>query len=209
MRAGASGTANGRRRYDRPMEVRLARQEDAEAIRAIYNAEVTGSTVTFDLEPRTAEEQRAGSPATRGRTPPSWPSRAAVVGFGSLSPFRDRAAYATTVEDSALRRRRLAGQGGGPAAARRARGPGRARGFHTVIARISGDNEPSIALHRGVRLRAGGRRARGGPQVRPLDRRRRHAADAVTAPGRCGESGSGVSTDGCRARREPRAVRLG
>ena len=41
------------------MEVRLARLEDAEAIRAIYNAEVLGSTATFDLQPRSAEAQRA------------------------------------------------------------------------------------------------------------------------------------------------------
>ena len=92
------------------MEVRLARQEDAEAIRAIYNVEVPGSTVTFDLEPRTAEEQRAWIARHQGAHPAvvavEGPS---VVGFGSLSPFRDRAAYATTVEDSALRRRRRGG----------------------------------------------------------------------------------------------------
>ena len=39
------------------MEIRRATVDDAEAIRAIYNVEVTGSTVTFDLVPRTVEEQ--------------------------------------------------------------------------------------------------------------------------------------------------------
>ncbi len=131
------------------MEVRLARLEDAEAIRAIYNAEVLGSTVTFDLQPRSVEAQRAWIDHHQGAHPAVVAVEGlTVAGFGSLSPFRDRPAYATTVEDS------LYVEG-----AWRDRGVGRqlldelvalamARGFHTVIARVSGDNEPSIALHR-------------------------------------------------------------
>ena len=41
------------------MEVRLATLDDAEAIRDIYNLEVTTSTATFDLVPRSPDEQRA------------------------------------------------------------------------------------------------------------------------------------------------------
>ena len=37
--------------------VRLAERRDAEAIRSIYNVEVAESTVTFDLVPRTLDEQ--------------------------------------------------------------------------------------------------------------------------------------------------------
>ena len=37
--------------------VRLAERRDAGAIRAIYNLEVAESTVTFDLVPRTLDEQ--------------------------------------------------------------------------------------------------------------------------------------------------------
>ena len=40
------------------IEVRLATRDDAEAIRTIYNREVSGSTVTFDLVPRSLEDQR-------------------------------------------------------------------------------------------------------------------------------------------------------
>jgi len=39
------------------VETRLARLEDAEAIRQIYNLEVSTSTVTFDLVPRTLHDQ--------------------------------------------------------------------------------------------------------------------------------------------------------
>ncbi len=130
------------------MEVRLARQADAEAMRVIYNAEVIGSTVTFDLEPRTPEEQRAW--ITRHQGP--YPAVVAVeaptlVGFGSLSPFRDRAAYSTTVEDSLYVDGAWRGKGVGRLLLEELVALAVARGFHTVIARASGDNEPSIALH--------------------------------------------------------------
>src|ERR1700683_2680079 len=45
--------------YHRPMRIRLAELADAEAIRAIYNVEVLGSTNTFDMVPRTKAEQEA------------------------------------------------------------------------------------------------------------------------------------------------------
>ncbi len=41
------------------VSVRLATLDDAPAIRTIYNVEVTGHTSTFDLVPRTLDEQRA------------------------------------------------------------------------------------------------------------------------------------------------------
>jgi phosphinothricin acetyltransferase len=133
------------------MEVRLARQEDAEAIRVIYNAEVIGSTVTFDLKPRTAEEQRSWVARHQGAHPAVVAAEGPlVVGFGSLSPFRDRAAYATTVEDSLYVDGSWRGKGVGRLLLDELMTLAVARGFHTVIARVSGDNEASIALHRAV-----------------------------------------------------------
>jgi L-amino acid N-acyltransferase YncA len=131
------------------MDIRLARPGDAEALRAIYNLEVSGSTVTFDIEPRSHADQVAWIERHQGVHPAIVAlDGGSVAGFGSLSPFRDRAAYSTTVEDSVY-----------VAADRRGQGVGRLlldelvslathQGFHTVIARTSGDNEPSIALHR-------------------------------------------------------------
>ena len=75
---------------------------DAEAIRSIYNAEVTGSTATFDLVPRTREEQLAWLADHRGPYPAivALDDADAVLGFGSLSEYKDRPSYATTVENS-------------------------------------------------------------------------------------------------------------
>jgi len=131
------------------MEVRLARLEDAEATRLIYNAEVTGSTVTFDLEPRTLDDQRAWIARHQGPHPAVVAvADGAVAGFGSLSPFRERPAYATTVEDSVYVGADWRGRGVGRALLDELVALARSRGFHTVIARTTGDNTPSIALHR-------------------------------------------------------------
>jgi L-amino acid N-acyltransferase len=131
------------------MEVRLARIDDAAAMRTIYNVEVTGSTVTFDIEPRTLGEQRTWISQHQGPHPAVVAVEDGVVaGFGSLSPFRERAAYATTVEDSVYVDGAWRGRGVGRALLEELVVLARTRGFHTVIARTSGDNEPSIALHR-------------------------------------------------------------
>ena len=84
------------------MRIRLAAAADAEGIRAIYNHEVTSGTYTFDLVPRTAEEQRAWLERHDGAHPAvvAVDDDEQVLGFGVLSPFRARPAYATTVEDS-------------------------------------------------------------------------------------------------------------
>jgi phosphinothricin acetyltransferase len=131
------------------MRIRLVRPSDAEPIRAIYNAEVTGSTATFDLVPRTPEEQQAWMAEHRGPHPAvvAVDDGDLVLGFGSLSVFRNRPAYATTVENSVY-----------VDASRRGAGVGKAlldelvvlagqHGFHTLIARVGGGNEASIGLH--------------------------------------------------------------
>lgn len=86
--------------------VRPARPDDAEAIRGIYNLEVTESTVTFDLVPRTLADQQAWLADHEGVHPAVVAEvDGEVVAFGSLAPYRRRPAYATTVEDSVYVRR--------------------------------------------------------------------------------------------------------
>jgi L-amino acid N-acyltransferase len=128
--------------------VRLARPEDAEAIRAIYNLEVTESTVTFDLVPRTLAEQEAWLAEHDGVHPAVVAELdGEVVGFGSLGPYRSRPAYATTVEDSVYVRRDLRGAGCGRAILGELVRLGTVHGFHAVMARIVGGHEASIGLH--------------------------------------------------------------
>ena len=129
--------------------VRLAERRDAEAMRAIYNVEVTESTATFDLVPRTLDEQVDWIAGHSGAHPAIVATdEGEVVGFGSLSPFKDRPAYATTVEDSVYVRRDRRGQGLGRILLDELLRLAREHGFHSVMARIVGGHEASIALHR-------------------------------------------------------------
>ena len=129
--------------------MRLARPTDAEATRAIYNAEVTTTTVTFDLVPRSLEEQLAWLESHAGAHPAVVAADGAeVVGFGSLSPYRSRPAYATTVEDSVYVRADRRGEGFGGAILSELVALATIGGFHSVIARIVGGHQASIALHR-------------------------------------------------------------
>ncbi len=70
-----------------------------------------------------------------------------IVGFGSLSPFRSRPAYAGTVENSVYLLDSHQRRGIGRRLLDELLTLADAHGFHTLIARISGDNERSIALH--------------------------------------------------------------
>jgi L-amino acid N-acyltransferase len=131
--------------------VRLAERRDAEAIRAIYNVEVAESTVTFDLVPRTLDEQVEWIDEHSGAHPAvvAVDDAAAgdVVGFGSLSPFHPRPAYRTTVEDSVYVRRDRRGQGVGRILLDELLRLASDHGFHSVVARIVGGHEASVALH--------------------------------------------------------------
>jgi phosphinothricin acetyltransferase len=130
------------------MEVRLAIRDDAEAIRAIYNLEVTESTVTFDLVPRTLEQQQAWVADHAGAHPAVVAiHNGEVVGFGSLSPYKERPAYATTVEDSIFVHRAHRGAGVGRLLLEELVRLATDHGFHAIVARIVGDNAASIRVH--------------------------------------------------------------
>ncbi len=144
------------------MLIRLAELADAEAIRTIYNVEVLESTNTFDMVPRTRAEQEAWILEHSGVHP-------AVVaidepGSGTSGPIgaRERscsgsaASRAIATVPATRPRPRTPSTSTAPSAVR---GIGRAllaellafasaHGFHSVIARIAGHNETSIALHR-------------------------------------------------------------
>ena len=131
------------------VKLRLAERRDAEAVRTIYNLEVSESTVTFDLVPRTIDEQVTWIDDHSGGHPAivAVDGEGTVIGFGSLSPYKDRPAYSTTVEDSVYVHRDHRGRGIGRLLLEELIRLGRDHGFHALIARIVGDHDASIALH--------------------------------------------------------------
>lgn len=130
--------------------IRSAERRDADAIRDIYNAEVLETTVTFDLVPRSLEAQVAWIDEHSGGHPAivAIDGDDRVAGFASLSPYRPRPAYAPTVEDSVYVARDRRGEGIGVLLLTELVERARVHGFHSIIGRIVGGHDASIALHR-------------------------------------------------------------
>lgn len=130
------------------MLLRPATPADAAATAAIYNHEVTTSTVTFDLVTRTVEEQAEWLGARAGALEVVVAEiDGEIAGFASLSPYRDRPAYRTTVEDSIYVHPDHRNAGVGRALLAEIVDVARRRGFHSVIGRVVGGHSASIRLH--------------------------------------------------------------
>ena len=128
--------------------VREANDADLPGIAAIYNDAILNSTATFDVEPWSEERWRVW---LRGHANPYAVIVAVdgedVLGWGSLSPFRTKAAYRYTTENSVYVREDQRGNGIGRLLLARLVAVASENGFRTVIARIAGDNPVSVRLH--------------------------------------------------------------
>ncbi len=145
------------------MDIRLAQIEDAEVIREIYNNEVTSGTATFDITPRTLQEQRDWLTERSGAHVVLVAEyNGQVIGFGSLSRYQSRPAYSTTVENSVYVRPQDQGKGVGLALLDALIGKASEHGFHTVIARISAESKSSIATHQKAGFKEVGRELESG-----------------------------------------------
>lgn len=131
-----------------PISVRLATIDDAAEILSIYNVEVANHLSTFDLVPRSLDEQRQWIAQRSG----AFSAVVAmlddeVVGFASLSPYKERAAYRTTVENSVYVSRDHPRHGVGRALMGHVIGIARDSGFHSIVARIEASGTASRGLH--------------------------------------------------------------
>ena len=100
------------------VQIRLATHDDLLAINDIYNHYVLTSTATYQelIEPMDdrrrwfEKHQSEAHPATVAQT-----GAGEIVGWGALSPWRDRSAYRFSVENSVYVRHDLHGRGIGSA----------------------------------------------------------------------------------------------
>lgn len=128
--------------------IRDATEADLQAIFAIYNDAVLNSTATWELAEVGPAEQKlwlqrhqhpyCATVAVEGDE---------VIGWGSLSPYRPREGYRFSVEDTVYVRQDRARNGVGRALVLDLIERARRGGFRAVLAKISADNEASIALH--------------------------------------------------------------
>src|SRR5690606_40040690 len=128
--------------------IRLATEQDAAQIQAIYASIVRETAISFEFDPPTVEEMRQRIRKTFERLP--WlvyEDRGAILGYVYASPHRERAAYQWSVDVSVYVR----------ADARRS-GVGRAlytslfrllalQGYYNAYAGISLPNPASVSLH--------------------------------------------------------------
>jgi phosphinothricin acetyltransferase len=123
---------------------------DLPAIVAIYNHEVLHGVATFDTEPWTVAGQGDWL-AAHGT--PAHPCLVAaeddvVVGWGTLSTWSTRCAYARAVEDSVYIHPGHRGRGLGRMLLQALLARARAAGLGVVLARIETSGTASLALHR-------------------------------------------------------------
>jgi L-amino acid N-acyltransferase len=135
--------------------VRLATVDDLRAINDIYNYYVPRSTCTYQLEAETMEARKAWF---ESHASDKYPVLVVVVegkiaGWGSLSKFRERAAYAPTVEASVYIHHEMHRRGLGKLLLVELIERARAAGFHSIIGGASADQTASIALQESLGFR--------------------------------------------------------
>jgi phosphinothricin acetyltransferase len=131
------------------IHVRPATQADLPEITEIYNEAILSTPATFDTEIKTVDERRTWLASHGGLYPVLVAEEdARILGWGSLSPMGSRPGWRYTVEDSVYVRERDRGRGVGRALLEALVREARSLGHHSVVARITSCNRPSIHLHR-------------------------------------------------------------
>jgi L-amino acid N-acyltransferase len=128
--------------------IRPAEVADLPAIADIHNDAVLNSTATFDVEPWTPDRRDLWF---REHSHPYAVLVAAraddMLGWAALSPFQRKPAYRFAAETSLYVRAEHRGEGIGAMLLARLLKVAASNGFHSVLARIVGDNPASLRLH--------------------------------------------------------------
>lgn len=135
------------------MIVRAAEAADAEALAAIYGHHVLTGFGTFEEVPPSAQEMDARRRAVADRGLPYLVAEdgGRVLGFAYAAPFRVRAAYRYTVEDSVYVSPEAIGRGVGRTVLGAVIAACEAAGMRQVVAVIGdSENAGSIGLHRSL-----------------------------------------------------------
>ncbi len=130
------------------MVVRDAREEDIEQIAGIYNWAVANTTASFDINAVSLENRREWFSHYGGNHPLVVAEEdGKVVGYSSLSKFRDKEGYARTVELSVYIDPSCHGRGIGRILMAEIIERGRKLGHHAIMSGITGGNDISIKMH--------------------------------------------------------------
>jgi phosphinothricin acetyltransferase len=133
------------------MKIRLAVLTDVPDILKIYNYEVLHGVATLDLHPKTLEEQTQWFYAhmLENRTLLAAVDEGKVVGYASLSAYREKEAFQSTVELSVYVRLENRHQGIASALMKEILKKAQDNPqIHTVISVITSGNNTSVQLHK-------------------------------------------------------------
>jgi L-amino acid N-acyltransferase len=130
------------------LSIREATINDLPAMLSIYNEAVRNQTSTFDLVEHTLEERKVWFSKYGGKYPLLVAGFSGeVVGYTSLSSFRDKEAYEKTVEISVYIDESQRGKGIGKALMVEIIERAKQLNYHTIIAGITAGNEVSVKIH--------------------------------------------------------------
>ncbi|MET3697563.1 phosphinothricin acetyltransferase [Bacillus oleivorans] len=130
------------------LHIREAVLDDLPAMLEIYNEAVRTLTATFDLEEQTLAERKQWFEKFGERYPLiAAEYNGEVVGYSSLSKFREKPAYSQSTELSIYISSKHRGLGIGSALMTEILQHAKELGYHTVIAGITAGNEGSVKLH--------------------------------------------------------------
>jgi len=131
--------------------IRIASTEDLVQVLEIYNYYVSNSVVTFDIEPLTLEDWHHKFDYINELKLPfivAISPGGQLLGFAYVAPWRQKAAYRRTVEDSIYLRPAAIGKRVGTKLLERLMSEAKAAGVKEIVAVISDKGaESSIALH--------------------------------------------------------------
>ena len=140
------------------IRVRVAEPDDAVGVAAVYAPVVTGTAISFEIDPPGPEEMRRRIEDTLVRFP--WivaiDASGVVTGYAYAHPFGVRAGYAWSVETSIYVAADVRGRGVGSRLYAALLPLLRAQGFRRAIAGIALPNPASVALHERQGFIAGG-----------------------------------------------------
>jgi len=132
--------------------IRAGREDDLPALTQIYNHFVEHTHITFDLEPFTVESRREwfGHYAATGRHRllVAETDDGDVVGYATSGRFRDKPAYAPSVETTVYCAPDAAGHGIGSALYASLFAVLEGEDVHRAYAGVALPNDASLALHR-------------------------------------------------------------
>lgn len=131
------------------MILRPAASSDIPAILAIWNPLIRESAATFTTEEKT-REGLAALIAERGEAFVVAEDAGSVAGFAGFGPFRAGPGYRHTAEHTIILAEAARGRGTGRALMARLEEVARARGIHTLIGAVSGENAAAIAFHEAI-----------------------------------------------------------